>query len=124
VRVGDHLESDLRPAIEAWAAGLTKVEACQALGAAGIAAGPCFSDEEVVHDPHVAGRSMLVAVERTDGVAQPVLVPGNPVKISGVAEGPEARVPWLGEHTDALLTAELGLSGAELGALRDAGAIG
>jgi formyl-CoA transferase len=53
-----------------------------------------------------------------------VLVPGNPVKLSGVAEGPEGRVPWLGEHTDALLTAELGLDPAQLDALRGAGAIG
>jgi hypothetical protein len=41
-----------------------------------------------------------------------------------VAEGPEPRPPWLGEHTDVVLTAELGLAPAELAALRDAGAIG
>jgi hypothetical protein len=40
-----------------------------------------------------------------------------------VAEGPETRVPWLGEHTDLVLTAELGLSATELGALRAAGTI-
>ena len=110
----DHLESDIRPAIEAWAASLTKVEACQALGAAGVAAGPCFSDEQIVHDPHVAARNMLVEVPRTDGVDQPVLVPGNPIKMSAVAEGPDTRVPWLGEHTDEVLSAELGLTDAEL----------
>ena len=42
---------------------------------------------------------MLVEMERTDGVEQPVLIPGNPVKLSKVAEGPETRVPWVGEHT-------------------------
>ena len=52
---------------------------------------------------------MLVEMPRTDGVAQPVLIPGNPVKLSEVAEGPETRVPWLGEHTDEVLGAELGL---------------
>ena len=60
---------------------------------------------------------------RTDGVEQPILTPGNPVKISGVAEGPESRVPWLGEHTDAVLGEELGLSADRLGALRAAGVI-
>lgn len=119
----DHLESDLRPAIEGWAAGRTKVEACRELGAAGIAAGPCFADEEVVRDPHLAGRHMLVAVERTDGVEQPVLVPGNPVKLSEVPEADEKRVPWLGEHTDEVLSGELGLDDAELRRLRDAGVI-
>jgi formyl-CoA transferase len=119
----DHLESDLRPAIEGWAASMTKVDACRALGSAGIAAGPCFSDEEVVHDAHLAARRMLVGIERTDGVEQPVLVPGNPVKLSAVPEAEDHRPPWLGEHTDDVLTSELGLDGRDLERLRAAGVI-
>lgn len=119
----DHLEDVLRPAIEGWAADRTTVEAARALGAVGVAAGPCLRDEQVVHDPHVAARHMLVEVPRTDGVEQPVLVPGNPIKISGVAEGPEERVPWLGEHTDAVLSEELGLDADELASLRAEGVI-
>jgi crotonobetainyl-CoA:carnitine CoA-transferase CaiB-like acyl-CoA transferase len=119
----DHLEDVLRPAVEAWAAGLTKVDACESLAAAGIAAGPCFADEEVVADPHVAARAMLVEIPRTDGVEQPVLVPGNPVKMSAVAEHAEHRPPWLGEHTAAVLSAELGLAPAEIEELRSDGVI-
>jgi len=119
----DHLETVLRPAIEGWAATRTRVEACEALSAAGIAAGPCFTDDEVVADPHVAVRNMLVEMPRTDGVDQPVLVPGNPVKLTDVAEGPETRVPWLGEHTDEVLAAELGLTEENLTALRKNGVI-
>jgi len=119
----DHLDDVLRPAIESWAGTRTKVQACDDLAAAGVAAGPCYSDAEVVADPHVAARHMLVEVPRTDGVDQPVLVPGNPVKLSDVAEGPETRVPWLGEHTDEVLTAELGLDRDRLAALRAGGAI-
>jgi formyl-CoA transferase len=66
---------------------------------------------------------MLVEMPRTDGVAEPVLIPGNPVKLTNVAEGPETRVPWLGEHTDEVLADELGLTEGELAALRDAGTI-
>jgi formyl-CoA transferase len=120
----DHLEDVLRPAIEGWAADKTRREACEAMSAAGIAAGPCATDEEVVADPHVAARSMLVEMPRTDGVEQPVLIPGNPVKLSGVAEGPETRVPWLGEHTDEVLAAELGLDAQEIARLRAAKVIG
>jgi crotonobetainyl-CoA:carnitine CoA-transferase CaiB-like acyl-CoA transferase len=119
----DHLDSVLRPAIEGWASTRTKVQACDDLAALGVAAGPCFSDEEVVGDEHVAARDMLVEVPRTDGVEQPVLVPGNPIKLSDMAEGPEARVPWLGEHTDAVLAAELGLDAARIAALRASGAV-
>ncbi len=118
-----HLDDVIRPAVEAWAADKTRLEACDALSAAGIAAGPCFRDEEVVHDAHVAARNMLVEMPRSDGVADPVLIPGNPVKLTNVAEGPETRVPWLGEHTDAVLTAELGLSAAHLAQLRAEGVI-
>jgi formyl-CoA transferase len=119
----DHLDDVIRPAVEAWAADKTRVEACEALSAAGIAAGPCFTDDEVVHDPHLEARHMLVEVPRTDGVDQPVLVPGNPVKMTAVADGPETRIPWLGEHTDDVLGTELGLSPSALAELREAGVI-
>jgi formyl-CoA transferase len=119
----DHLEAVLRPAVEGWAADKTRIEACEALSAAGIAAGPCFTDDEVVADPHVAARNMLVEMPRSDGVVEPVLVPGNPVKLTDVTEGPETRIPWLGEHTDAVLAAELGLSDEDLSTLRANGVI-
>ncbi|MCU1375640.1 MAG: putative acyl-CoA transferase/carnitine dehydratase [Actinomycetia bacterium] len=116
------LETDIRPAIDAWAGDMTRLQACEALSAAGLAAGPCFRDEEVIADPHVAAHNMLVELPRPDG-GRPVLVPGNPIKMSKVAEGPETRVPWLGEHTDAVLAEELGLSPDELAKLHETGAI-
>jgi crotonobetainyl-CoA:carnitine CoA-transferase CaiB-like acyl-CoA transferase len=119
-----HLESVLRPAIEAWASARTMVEACHDLAGAGIAAGPCFSAPDLSGDPHVVAHHMLVAVPRTDGVAEPVLVPGNPIKLSKMTEGPEVRVPWLGEHTDEVLQAELGLAPDALVELRRQGVIG
>jgi formyl-CoA transferase len=119
----DHLESEIRPALESWAAALTKHEACDALNAAGLVAGPVATDAEVVADPHLSGRNMLVEHPRPDGVAQPVLIPGMPIKFAEVAEGPEVRVPWLGEHTDAVLTEELGLGPADLVKLRAGGVI-
>jgi formyl-CoA transferase len=119
----DHLDSDIRPAVESWAAARTKREACDALNAAGLVAGPVATDAEVVADPHLASRHMLVEHPRTDGVEAPVLIPGFPVKFAEVAEGPEARVPWLGEHTDAVLATELGLGPDELAGLRADGVI-
>ena len=87
-------------------------------------AGPCATDTEVVADPHLAQRHMLVEHPRFDGVDQPVLIPGIPIKFAEVSEGPERRVPWLGEHTDAVLSHELGVSQAELDKLRADGVIG
>jgi crotonobetainyl-CoA:carnitine CoA-transferase CaiB-like acyl-CoA transferase len=114
----DHLESDIRPAIESWASTQSRREASDALNAAGLVAGPVATDADVVADPHLAVRHMLVEHPRTDGVDQPVLIPGLPVKFAEVAEGPETRVPWLGEHTDQILSAELGLGPDEVAELR------
>jgi crotonobetainyl-CoA:carnitine CoA-transferase CaiB-like acyl-CoA transferase len=118
-----HLEDVIRPAIEAWAAGKTKLEAAGALNEAGIAAGPVNTAPDVIDDPHVAARHMLVEVPRTDG-EPPYLMPGNPVKLTKVAEGPETRVPWIGEHTDEVLRSELGLDEAALARLHADGVIG
>jgi formyl-CoA transferase len=119
----DRMESDIRPRIEAWAASKTKLEVAEAFTAVGLTSGPCFTDAEVVDDPHLAERHMIVAMERTDGVEDPVLIPGNPIKIEGLAEGPEKRVPWLGEHTDEVLAGDLGLSTDAIAALRAEGVI-
>ncbi|MET0149728.1 MAG: CaiB/BaiF CoA-transferase family protein [Acidimicrobiales bacterium] len=118
-----YLESDIRPAIEAWLADKTRLEATHLLSDVGIAAGPVHTSPEIIADEHVAKRHMIVEMERTDGVADPVLIPGNPVKLSAVAQGPETRIPWVGEHTTEVLQAELGLSGVELDQLRADGVI-
>ena len=75
-------------------------------------------DEEVARDPHLEARDMMVRMPRPDDPDRPVLIPGNPVKISGMPAVQDRRVPWLGEHTDAVLQEELGLSGAEIEVLR------
>ncbi|MFI5040836.1 MAG: CaiB/BaiF CoA transferase family protein [Acidimicrobiales bacterium] len=121
---GLHLDDVLRPGIEAWSSGLTKLEAASALTAAGVASGPCHSATEVIDDPHLAARHMIVEMPRPDGGGPPVLIPGNPVKLSKMAEGPETRVPWLGEHTAAVLRAEVGLEDDQLAELERRGVIG
>ncbi|MDZ7733285.1 MAG: CoA transferase [Acidimicrobiia bacterium] len=115
--------SDIRPAIEAWLRGKTRLEAVELLSEAGIAAGPSNSAEDLVHDPHVEAHHMLVEMPRTDDVDDPILVPGMPIKMSKVTEGPDTRVPWVGEHTEAVLRAELGLDSHDLSALRDDGVV-
>jgi len=120
---GAHLEDVIRPGIEDWAAARTKLAAAQELMAAGVAAGPCLEAREVLADPHLAARNMLVAMERTDGVDEPVLIPGNPVKLSNVPEDGEGRVPWVGEHTCEVLRTELGLDEAQLAELAETGII-
>ncbi|HVB93156.1 MAG TPA: CaiB/BaiF CoA-transferase family protein [Acidimicrobiales bacterium] len=119
----DHFEVVIRPAVEAWAADKTNLEAARAFAESGIAAAPCSSAPDVAEDPHVALRNMLVEVERADGVDQPVLVAGNPIKMSRVAEGPEKFVPLMGEHTDTVLGSLLGLDDSAIDELVAAGVV-
>jgi len=119
----EHLDTVIRPAVESWAASRTKADACRELAAAGIAAGPSNHPRDVVADPHVTARNMIVAVPRSDAVDEPVLIPGNPIKLSNMTDGPDTRVPWVGEHTEAILRDELGVDDDELAQLRADGAI-
>ncbi len=117
-----HLDDVIRPGVERWAADKTGHEAVAELTAAGLAAAPSLTSAEVCADPHVAARDMIVEMAPPDG-GNPVFIPGNPIKMSRTAQGPETRVPWLGEHTDEVLSTELGLSADELARLRTDGLI-
>lgn len=118
-----HMEDVIRPAIEAWARDRTKLEASRALAEEGVAAGPSNAAEDLAADPHVESHAMLIEVPRPDA-ERPMLVVGNPVKLSRVAEGPVRSFPGLGEQTDEVLREVLDLDSAEIAALREAGAIG
>jgi formyl-CoA transferase len=119
-----HKDAVIRPGVEAWARDLGKLEAARILAEQGIPAGPSNLAPDLVADPHVEARDMLIEVPRHDGAVQPMLVAGNPVKLSGVAEGPVRRTPSLGEHTAEVLRELLGMGDAELAALRETGAAG
>ena len=55
-------------------------------------------------------------------IPAPMLVVGNPVKLSPVAEGPVSRFPRPGQHTDELLR-EAGISDDETRELRNRGVV-
>jgi crotonobetainyl-CoA:carnitine CoA-transferase CaiB-like acyl-CoA transferase len=117
----DHLESDIRPAVEAWLASRRKLDAARDLAAAGIPSGPCNDPDDVLADPHLAMRRMLVELEAADGSRY--IVPGNPVKLSKVPEVDDVPSPTLGADTDAILGELADVSPDELAALRADGVI-
>ncbi|MGI9591721.1 MAG: CoA transferase, partial [Myxococcota bacterium] len=84
--------------------------------------GPSNTAPDLVADPHVGARHMLLEVPRPDA-ERDMLVVGNPVKLSASPEGPVQRYPSLGEHTDAVLAETLGLDAAELAQLRRDGVV-
>ncbi len=118
----EQLETLIRPAIETWARDMTKLEAAHALASNGVAAGPSNTADDLRRDPHVETRNMLIEVPRPDG-GDPLLVVGNPVKLSKVAEGPVRRFPSLGHDTDELLRQLLDLDDTAIAELRQAGVV-
>ena len=54
-----NLEDVVRPAVEAWAADKTKLEASTILAESGVVAAPSYEGEDLVADPHVTAHDML-----------------------------------------------------------------
>ena len=111
----------LHAEISAWTRGRTKVEAMEALGAAGVPCSACLDTAELLRDRHLAERGFIEEMDLP--VHGRVSAPGFAPRLSG-SRVPVKRPPRLGEHTDELLRAELALDDSELDALRDAGVIG
>lgn len=79
-----------------------------------------FTPEEVIEDPHLNGRGSFLPVENPAiGVAK---YPHAPIKFSVTPWNTE-QAPLLGAHTGDVLSGVLGLSAAEIVALRAKGAI-
>ncbi|HXW08787.1 MAG TPA: CoA transferase [Vicinamibacterales bacterium] len=79
------------------------------LSAAGVPCGRVRSIPEVLADPHLAARQMLLELPLAGGT---VKVPGNPMKLSSVPRAAESPAPALGEHTGEIRRA-LGLENSD-----------
>src|SRR5215475_9657245 len=101
----------LNAIIEEWTRARTKHEVMRILGAAGVPCGACQDTGEVLADPHLKAREMIVDVDYPQrGSYQTV---GCPVKLSASPVSVR-RPPLLGEHTDELLGQLCNLDGADL----------
>jgi crotonobetainyl-CoA:carnitine CoA-transferase CaiB-like acyl-CoA transferase len=88
----------------------------QRLAAANVPCAPIANVAEVSRNPHLLERQMILRADHpafTD-----LIVPGSPLKTTGVASAPNTRAPQLGEHTDEVLARILGYDAARLANLR------
>jgi len=113
-------QKDLDEAITAWTSQRSKEEAMQAIGAAGVPVGAVFDSKELSDSEDMRARGIFQTVQHPE--RGDFLMPGWPVKMSG-NDVPVECSPTLGEHTDEVLSDWLGLSGGEVEALRDKGAV-
>jgi formyl-CoA transferase len=111
----------LDAAIGAWTANRSVDEVLAALAAAHVPAGRIYTVADIAADPHYAARGMLQQVEMADGSA--LAVPGFVPKLSLTPAGHRRNAPALGQDTDAVLR-EVGLTEAQIAALRERGIVG
>jgi formyl-CoA transferase len=99
----------------------TKHEVMATLGKAGVPCGATLDTGEILDDPHLNARGQVHTIDHpTRGR---IRLPGCPVRLSA-SETPTAPPPLVGQHTDEVLAEVLGLSGAQVTALRGDGVLG
>jgi succinyl-CoA---D-citramalate CoA-transferase len=112
--------AELDAAIAQWTRRHTIAEALAALDAADVPAGRIYSVADIVTDPHYLERQMIIQAELPGEVT--VKMPGIVPKLSDSPGVVRWSGPWLGEHTDAVLT-RLGKTEREIQELRRRGVI-
>ncbi len=106
--------------VEEWTRLRSKHEVMRVLGAAGVPCGACQDTGEVLADPHLKAREMIVELDYpTRGAYQTV---GCPIKLSD-SPAEISRPPLLGEHTAALLGELCGLDPDEVARLHADGVV-
>ena len=108
----------LNAIVEAWTRQRSKHEQMRLMGDAGVPCGACLDTGEVLADPHLRARDMIVDVDYpTRGTYQTV---GCPVEFSD-SPAEVTRPPLLGEHTAEVLARAL--TPAEVQRLREKGVV-
>jgi len=85
-----------------------------------ICFGPVATLAEMMHDPQVRHRGMVVEMDDGRGVRRTTL--GNPIKLSDTPPALRLPAPELGQHTEEVLVG-LGYSRGHIAALRERGVI-
>ena len=108
--------AELRPRLDRQLQTRTRRDWIQCLTAAGVPCGSVRDLHEVFTDRQLSAREMVAEVEHSRIGALKLL--GVPVKLSATPGSVHDAPPTLGQHTDAVLRDDLGLSASEVAALR------
>src|SRR5215470_12471753 len=99
--------------VEGWTRERTKYDVMKILAGAGVPCGACLDTGEVLADPHLREREMIVEVDHP--VRGRYITVGNPIKLSA-SPTTITPSPLLGQHRHEVLK-ELGYSETEIRAL-------
>jgi crotonobetainyl-CoA:carnitine CoA-transferase CaiB-like acyl-CoA transferase len=113
--------AELIPLIRQATVFKTTAEWVTALEQAGVPCGPINDIAQVFADPQVQSRGLKVELPHSLGGTVPQVA--SPIRLSATPVEYRSAPPLLGEHTLEVLTKVLGLSNAEVKALREAGVL-
>jgi formyl-CoA transferase len=106
--------------IRAWTQQHGKFEVMEKMGKAGVPCGAVFDSGDVLSDPHLRARGMIVTIEHpTRGT---MTMPGCAVQLSK-SPGEVRPAPLLGQHNQEIYHELLGLTQGELAELKAEGVI-
>ncbi len=107
--------------VSAWTRQHDKHEVMRRLGEAGVPCSAVLDTRDLYRDPHLLARDFVQSVEHPEFGEVPLL--GFPTRMSA-SHVELKRAPFLSEHGDEVLRADLGLSDEDLAALRGEGILG
>lgn len=110
-------ENGLNAQIEAWTVNYKTDELVEMLDNAKIPVGPILDIDDLVEDPHLKARNMLINIPHP--VFGDIIYPGNPLKFSLTNEMRMDSAALLGEHTDEILEKVLKKSKKEIAELHE-----
>jgi len=109
--------------IRAWCAQRTLAEIEATFKGTGVCWGPYRTFRQMLaEDPRVSTANPMFSALEQPGIGH-YLVPGSPIDFGAFTREPPRRAPQLGEHTDEILSQDLGLSDTEIGRLRETGVV-
>jgi len=113
--------ADLKPILDRQLTSQTRAHWIERLTAAGVPCGAVRDLNELFADPQVAAREMFAGVSHP--IAGALRVLGTPLKLSGTPGRIATAPPTLGQHTDAILTGDLGFTTDDVQAFRAKGIV-
>jgi formyl-CoA transferase len=112
---------EIEALVAAWVRPQTRQQVMYACAEAGIPCGATLNTLDLLEDPHLRARGMMVEVKHPE--YGPITLPGSPMRVSNGGEVTYRPAPLLGQHNAEVYAEFFGFDAAKLRELTEAGII-